>query len=984
MRSSGVVRACLSAALALAVLFPATGHAVDPPADVTVDVATDGGSAADCELRDAITTLNENGAFDGCTETTNGEARSVIDFDIGADGSLHTIAVTGTPLPVIEVPVEIDGRNGGSQIEIQLDGSALATATNNGLVLFPGSDGSYLHHLAVHSFPNDGFLSSSGSNLLEQVIAGTNRAATTDLGNGGDGIQIEGDDTTVNASLVSANTRNGIEIIPSPLQDATASGTTITGSVIGMNGTGTAPLANSLDGIHANLGANVEVGGDAADITIGGSDPIGATASCPALPIGTGDCNLISGNGDAGIDITVSNSGPFRATGLTISGNYVGTTADGLAAGDTAVVPGSCSVQPAGIKLGGAVEAPAISGNLVSGNTGKGITLGPAPGASSDIGVHGASVTGNIVGLDRDGDLPVGNQCAGVELSATIAPDPGDPLTEVAGNVIGGPDAGPGSGCDGDCNVISANGSAGDDGISIAGRVTDTSVLGNFIGTDISGAEARPNTQSGVAVSPFEYETGDEAGTIGSPAAPNVISGNTLDGVKAAWADADPAPGPINLAVQSNLIGLAADGVTAMANGDSGVEIWGGGTAGVTVGGLTAALGNTIAHNVEDGVTIVGHPTDPADDNPILGNSIFANELLGIDLRPESLTDGVTENGDCSPASPNDCQPFPLLRAAAAGSAAVAGELEAGPSTSYRIELFANSAADPSGNGEGERLLGALTVTTDAGGSAEWLFADPAGDLADGEFVTATATSLSGLGAALSTSEFSEALATPTCDVPGSPLADALAGGAGDEIVCGFAGADTVAGGAGRDALFGGLGNDTLDARDGEADALIDCGGGTDTVEADSLALDPAALFVGCETIERPATDPPDPPPDTTAPQLTAEADKKQKSKKKILVEATCEDEACDLEATGTIKVKILDRKGKVKKKKTYDLEPASAEDVAAGRRTTLKLKFDDKTKKKIEKVIKLKKSKAKAYVTATDAAGNVSEAPKLKITVKK
>src|SRR5688572_14200976 len=203
MRSSGVVRACLSATLAFAVLFPATGHAVDPPADVTVDAATDGGSAADCELRDAIVTVNETGVSDGCTETTNGDGRSVIDFDIGADGSLHTIPVTGTPLPVIEVPVEIDGRNGGLQIEIQLDGSALATATNNGLVLFPGSDGSYLHHLVVHSFPNDGFLSSSDENLLEQVIAGTNRAATTDLGNDGDGIQIEGDETTVNGSLVS-------------------------------------------------------------------------------------------------------------------------------------------------------------------------------------------------------------------------------------------------------------------------------------------------------------------------------------------------------------------------------------------------------------------------------------------------------------------------------------------------------------------------------------------------------------------------------------------------------------------------------------------------------------------------------------------------------------------------------------------------------------------------------------------------------------
>ncbi len=161
----------------------------------------------------------------------------------------------------------------------------------------------------------------------------------------------------------------------------------------------------------------------------------------------------------------------------------------------------------------------------------------------------------------------------------------------------------------------------------------------------------------------------------------------------------------------------------------------------MTVGSLAATNGNTIANNAGDGVTMLGG-TPAASDNPVLGNSIFDNGGLGIDLRPDAITGGVTENGACLATGANDCQPFPNVTAAAGGSAAVAGNLHADPSTTYRIELFVNTAADPSGNGEGERLLGSLQVTTNAGGAVAWRFADAHAALADGEFVTATATRL--------------------------------------------------------------------------------------------------------------------------------------------------------------------------------------------------------------------------------------------------
>ena len=69
---------------------------------------------------------------------------------------------------------------------------------------------------------------------------------------------------------------------------------------------------------------------------------------------------------------------------------------------------------------------------------------------------------------------------------------------------------------------------------------------------------------------------------------------------------------------------------------------------------------------------------------------------------------------------------------------------------------------------------------------------------------------------------------------------------------------------------------------------------------------------------------------DRTAPALKLAGAKKQKSKSKIVVKATCADEACDLKATGKIKVKIL--KGK-KVKKHQDPEAEERERLREGRR---------------------------------------------------
>ena len=84
-----------------------------------------------------------------------------------------------------------------------------------------------------------------------------------------------------------------------------------------------------------------------------------------------------------------------------------------------------------------------------------------------------------------------------------------------------------------------------------------------------------------------------------------------------------------------------------------------------------------------------------------------------------------------------------MLTAAAGG---VTGTLNSTASTTFRVELFSNTACDSSGNGEGALFLGAVSVTTDGSGNGSFpLFPTPGGG-----FITATATD-----PANNTSEFS-------------------------------------------------------------------------------------------------------------------------------------------------------------------------------------------------------------------------------------
>ncbi len=264
------------------------------------------------------------------------------------------------------------------------------------------------------------------------------------------------------------------------------------------------------------------------------------------------------------------------ATGNTIAGNWIGTTSDGLTqAGNQIGV--AITFGASGNFIGGTTATPGTgAGNIISGNTVIGVQLEVT---------DSNQVSGNVIGLDRFGNLPVGNVFAGVYLVGVTT-----------GNIIGGATVA-------HRNIISGN----QDGIDFAfSGASSNSILNNYVGTNLNGTLARPNTSLGVFVVSANN-------TIGAPGAGNLISGNAGDGISVL--------GSSNL-IQANYIGVNSGGVSAIANVGYGIRLSGGAT-GNTVGGGSIGAGNVVSgSSLASGVILTGAGTS---NNKVQGNLIGTN-----------------------------------------------------------------------------------------------------------------------------------------------------------------------------------------------------------------------------------------------------------------------------------------------------------------------------------------------------------------------
>jgi hypothetical protein len=322
-------------------------------------------------------------------------------------------------------------------------------------------------------------------------------------------------------------------------------------------------------------------------------------------------------------------------------------------------------------------------------------------------------VEGNWIGTAADGTSGLGNGRAGVGISG--AP----------GNTIGGTAANAG-------NVLSANGDAGI--YLFTSGATGNVIQGNTIGTDVTGASALGNTLEGV------YVESAPTNTIGGAVAGagNLISANQTRGLwltNASW----------NV-IQGNLIGVKRDGITGLGNVFHSIECAVGACNNVIGGDGSAGNQVAFAQTVYAGVRIRNGSTN----NAILGNAIFSNGALGIDLGNV----GVNANISCGAAAANSAnmaQNYPVLAQAVSGNGTgIRGTLNSRPNATVLLQFFANPACDASGYGEGQFYLGQATVATGTYCTNNFVVTLPAQVPAGYTVITATATD-----SANNTSEFS-------------------------------------------------------------------------------------------------------------------------------------------------------------------------------------------------------------------------------------
>ncbi len=562
------------------------------------------------------------------------------------------------------------------------DSITIDTAPNNtigGLTSTPGVGPGNVLSAATGGSGVFIYGTSGTGNLVEGNLIGTNANGTAALGNVLDGVALYaapgntiGGTASGAANVISGNAPYGVWITSTG-----ATGNLVAGNDIGTDITRTVAIANAV-GVEIDTGASGN--------TIGGNS--------------TGARNIISGNTDDGVELSGSGT-----TGNVVAANYIGTGATGttsIANGTVFVTDPSGNDTNGGVLIASgasgnligtsgedgtndALERNVISGNgftalvidgaATTGNVVAGNYLGTTPSGESGLsnGIYGDGVDlvsgahGNWIGVNSvygaetadQGNLISGNNGS---FSVGIYIDPTATGNVVAGNSIGTDSSGASSipntvGIDilGPSNLIGTSGQHGaadalerniisgslQQGIEITDSTASGNVVaGNLIGTNASGTAALANSVG------LLLGDGATANTIGGnvTSAPNIISGNTGDGVQITGANTTAN------VVAGNLIGTSASGSSALGNANDGVEI--DGAPSNSIGGVSSPSRNVISGNANWGIFVTG---SGATGNQIKGNYIgleangtaaLGNGLSGILIAGGSYnTIGGTASG---------------------------------------------------------------------------------------------------------------------------------------------------------------------------------------------------------------------------------------------------------------------------------------------------------------------------------------------------
>lgn len=584
-------------------------------ATYTVTTTSDSGTGS---LREAIASANASPGSDNIYFSI-----PVTDQGYNAATGVFTIRLTSS-LPMIQ---------GGY---INIDASSQETnqgntnpfgpeirITPNGSISYPFilvSPGNTIRGFIISGFEYGILIynSTSFNNIVTENYIGTNYDATVSEPNQyGIGIGSNAYGNMITNNVISGNTQAGVAITES-------GNNTLKGNAIGVDIYGMTAVPN-LYGIAIQNASYNQIGGASLQ-----------------------EKNVISGNSFAGIIID-----GLQSTYNTIEGNHIGVSSGGCfrLSNQNGIVLSNASYTT----VGGGFEGQQ---NIISGNTDAGIIL-------NGSGTRMNTIQGNRIGTNIDGTLPISNY-AGVVLKSNSN-----------NNLIGGSQTGEG-------NVISANTEMGiyveaSDSNVIIGNLVGTNifgtealtindslvqangvefntvakynrlggytpaerniisgnrvygmvyygntsynpVIGNYIGTDITGNYSIPNA-TGICV---------DGGSHHNPIINNVLSGNKSYGIFIVTNQT------FFNEVRGNKIGTNASGTDTIPN-DAGVLL-GGGARYNTIGGYNTDDRNIISGNRYGGIEISDQFTE---ENRIAGNYIGTN-VTGMYALPNQYGIGLT------------------------------------------------------------------------------------------------------------------------------------------------------------------------------------------------------------------------------------------------------------------------------------------------------------------------------------------------------
>jgi hypothetical protein len=564
------------------------------PVNYIVTNTNDSGAGS---LRDAINQLNGG----------NPAYTTEIDFNISGSG-VQTINLLSALPAISRLGVFINGltepgSSPGTPL-IQLNGASAGAKVDGLFVLGANFVG---EGLIISNFSNDGiYLATTavGSEILSCFV-GTNGSGTAVQGNSGNGIEVASTNNLIGNSggyrnIVSGNGANGISL------DSGATGNNVLGNYVGTNAAGTAALANG------NIGL----------LVLSNNNLLGYT---------TGLGNVLSGNG-AGL--VVFNG----ASGNRVEGNFIGTNAAGTTT--LANIGNGVEVDGTNNTIGSTVSS---ARNIISGNGNNGLQF--------DTTSSGNLAQGNYVGLNVNG-APLGNGANGVEIAGpqnTIGGTVSGAANNIFDNVldgvlldndvsvtanlvqgnsienntlngveIGGNRNTIGGSTTAASNVISLN---SHDGILIDSSGESNSILGNAVGTDVSGSTVKGNGGNGIEVA-GSYNVLGSDNTSGAVFR-NIVSANGQDGILI-----DHSASGIN--VVGNKVGTNAAGTSALGNSLNGIEVLG---QHILVGFTSTLYRNLISGNANNGI--------------LLGSSASATTVEGNDIGTNaSGTAALANNGN--------------------------------------------------------------------------------------------------------------------------------------------------------------------------------------------------------------------------------------------------------------------------------------------------------------------------------------------------